>query len=104
MRLFSSAKKISVPRIVNQSGQLKIFGYNQYLKTIDIKQALLCYLPHTVLAELRAETTDRFSNAGIGRAWARVLNELGYLVDVVSWDDRSFIPEKNYDLVVFHGG
>jgi glycosyltransferase involved in cell wall biosynthesis len=46
----------------------------------------------------------QFSNIGIARSIVRVLNELGYVVDVVEWTDIRFVPKKEYDLFVGHGG
>jgi glycosyltransferase involved in cell wall biosynthesis len=34
----------------------------------------------------------------------RSLNELGYQVDVVDYQDRGFVPRRAYDLFVGHGG
>lgn len=34
----------------------------------------------------------------------RILNRMGYSVDVVSYDDRTFVPRKQYDLFIGHMG
>lgn len=87
-------------------GYKRIFGYKQYLPRLrwQRKRALLDYLPQPVLDKLNGAQINRFSNSGIAVSWARVLNELGYVVDVVDWQDKKFRPETGYDLVVFHGG
>ncbi|MCB0200186.1 MAG: glycosyltransferase [Anaerolineae bacterium] len=36
--------------------------------------------------------------------FTRVLNELGYKVDIIRFDDTKFIPQAQYDLFVGHGG
>ncbi len=100
--LFRRYSPTTAPTITDNPA--RIFGYKTWLKRPPKKRALLAYLPHTVIAELRGQPTVRFSNEGIGRSWARVLNELDYEVDIISWDDATFTPEKDYELVVFHGG
>ena len=45
----------------------------------------------------------RFSNCGIAVSLVRVLNELGYVVDVVEWTDAKFVPRRPYDLFIGHG-
>ena len=82
-----------------------ILNYTQYLVANQPgKRALLSYLPVPVYMEQRGQTTYQFSNHGIARSWPRVLNKLGYTVDIISWDDTEFAPSSQYDLVIFHGG
>ena len=46
----------------------------------------------------------KFSNRGIAQAIPRVLNEMGYSVDIVNYDNRSWFPDRPYDLFIGHGG
>jgi hypothetical protein len=46
----------------------------------------------------------KFSNRGIAQEIPRVLNELGYSVDIVNFDNRSWLPDRQYDLFIGHGG
>ena len=78
--------------------------YEKYLAKNTGKKALMSYLPEPLREELAGEDTIHFSNAGIARSWAKSLNQLGYSVDVISWDDREFKPKAHYDLFVGHGG
>ncbi len=68
------------------------------------KTALLSY----ITAPFRLKKPDyqqiTFSNTGIAKSIVRVLNRLGYIVDVVEYTDTKFIPTKNYDLFIGHGG
>lgn len=91
--------------IIDRScGQLRLYDYRFYIHKPWAKyRALLCLLPEPVLEDLQGKKIIRFSNSGFGLAWARILNELGYVLDIISWDDSDFIPKHNYDLVVFHG-
>ncbi len=79
----------------------RIEGYTS--KKSSGKRALLSYLVQPVIDELNDGVTEKFSNDGIARAWPKALNELGYEVDIINWDDTNFIIEKSYDLVVSHG-
>jgi glycosyltransferase involved in cell wall biosynthesis len=35
---------------------------------------------------------------------AQILNRLGYVVDIINWDDASFRPRRRYELFFAHGG
>ena len=91
---------------IHQNGDhFVIYGYRRYLNPLRLhkKRALLSYLPKPIIDNMAGKKTVRFSNSGIVLSWARVLNELGYVVDVVDWEDKTFRPGSAYDLVVFHG-
>jgi glycosyltransferase involved in cell wall biosynthesis len=45
-----------------------------------------------------------FSNRGIAQEIPRALNELGYVVDIVNFDNTSWRPVRPYDLFIGHGG
>ncbi len=46
----------------------------------------------------------RFSNVGIARTMVRALNDLGYVVDLIDYDDARFVPKQSYDLFIGHAG
>jgi len=83
-----------------------VYSYREFLGLFrrGKKRALLSYLAQPVIDSMSGKEITRFSNSGIVISWARVLNELGYIVDVINWDDRNFKPVRPYDLVIFHGG
>lgn len=81
----------------------RVLGYKQYLKKSNGKKALLSYLVDPVAEELSGIDTELFSNSGAGRTIPKVLNQLGYVVDVINWDDCKPIDGK-FDLIIFHGG
>ena len=83
---------------------LRIKGYDRYLAANHPKRALLSYLPGPVKDQMAGGSSLHFSNYGIAVTFPKVLNKLGYIVDVINWDDTSFEPEDLYDLVIFHGG
>jgi|LakMenEpi03Aug12_release.lakeMendotaPanAssembly.Ray.scaffolds.fasta_scaffold09449_5 glycosyltransferase involved in cell wall biosynthesis len=71
---------------------------------IKRKKALLSYISSPVHGYLEGKKTVRFSNDGIAISWAIVLTDLGYEVDIISWDDLNFRVNKDYELFVCHGG
>jgi len=93
-------------KIKNESDHQQILGYREYSPVWRpwSKYALLSYLVSPIVAHLEGRPTTRFSNEGIALAWAQVLNQLGYEVEIIDWDDKTFKPDRKYDLVVAHGG
>jgi glycosyltransferase involved in cell wall biosynthesis len=90
---------------IERNGSVRVYAYKKYLYKSNRKpkKALVSYLVNPVIDELSGIQTSLFSNNGAGRTIPKVLNELGYTVDVVNWDDTRPIAGE-YDLVVFHGG
>jgi glycosyltransferase involved in cell wall biosynthesis len=82
----------------------RLIGYDRYLRKPKVGRALLSYLPVHVWHEITGRGIGSFSNQGIANALPRALNELGYTVDIVSFDDVEFEPTNNYDVLVQHGG
>jgi len=69
------------------------------------KRALVSYITHAFQQFSPGDARNvQFSNIGIARSIVRILNELGYIVDVVEWSDTEFVPNKHYDLFIGHGG
>lgn len=91
-------------RVEKTGERTVIYNYSRYKHGKLTKRALLCYLTGPVIADMNGETINRFSNSGIALSWMQVLNEMGYIVDLVEWNDTEFTPTKTYDLVIFHGG
>lgn len=89
---------------MHRGGQTIIYNYNKFKHGVLNKRALLCYLTAPIAEDLAGQAINRFSNSGIALGWAQVLNELGYMVDVIEWNDINFTPSRTYDLVIFHGG
>ena len=83
---------------------LPLYGYTRELRTPVRGRALISYLPDPVRDRLAGRHEAQFSNRGIARALPRALNELGFAVDVVSWDDTEFAVNESYDVLVQHGG
>lgn len=78
--------------------------YGHLAVTDQSKRALLSYLTTPFRLSPDDPRNIHFSNVGIARSIVRVLNELGYIVDVVEWTDTEFLPRRHYDLFIGHGG
>ena len=93
-----------VPRRNNlqEAGQ-SLLGYSVYLKGKPKGRALLSYLTQPVRDEMSGKPEIEFSNRGIARSLPRALNEIGYVVDIVEWDNDNFSTKETYDLLVQHG-
>lgn len=83
----------------------RVYDYKSYLPKSNIKpkKALVSYLADPVIDDLSGTPTSMFSNNGAGRTIPKILNKLGYIVDVMNWDDTKPV-DGDYELVVFHGG
>ena len=68
------------------------------------KRALLSYITHPF--SLSRDDPRSLGHISIWHAveMVRALNELGYGVDVVGYQDRRFVPRRPYDLFIGHGG
>jgi hypothetical protein len=68
------------------------------------KKALISYLVLPLIPPASKRDRSTFSNAGIAQYIPRALNELGYSVDIINYDNREFVPDKKYDVFFGHGG
>lgn len=79
--------------------------YRKYLgRSVQKNSALLVFLRQPLILDAQGQKTKQFSNTGLVLSLAKCLNILGYEVDVVDWDNKSFVPSKKYDLFIAHGG
>jgi hypothetical protein len=82
----------------------KLYGFKEFCTTPMAKRALLSYLPGPLLVPVSQRDRTMFSNLGIAQYIPRALNELGYEVDIIAWDDEDWLPDRRYDLFIGHGG
>lgn len=68
------------------------------------RRALLSYLVLPLLPPRIFRDRTKYSNHGIAQDVVRVLNDLGYAVDIVNFDNTGWRPSEAYDLFVGHGG
>src|SRR2546427_1872550 len=91
-------------KVATMARKTVIREYVEFCDTKPQKQALLSYLVLPLLPPRRLRDRTMFSNRGIAQVIPQVLNELGYSVDVVNYDNDSWRPTKDYDLFIGHGG
>jgi len=68
------------------------------------KRALFSYIVHPFSITPDDPRFLRHNNILYAQEIVRVLNRVGYRVDVIDYRDTSFIPRANYDLFIGHGG
>ena len=68
------------------------------------KRALLSYIVHPFSIPRDDPRFLRHINIWHAQEIVRILNQLGYIVDVVDYRDTRFIPRKKYNLFIGHGG
>jgi len=68
------------------------------------KRALLSYIVHPFSIPRDDPRFLHHINIWHAQEIVRILNQLGYIVDVVDCRDANFVPRKRYDLFIGHGG
>jgi glycosyltransferase involved in cell wall biosynthesis len=67
-------------------------------------RALLSYITRPFGLDARAPDRLRFSNIGLAWSIANTIRALGFDVDVIDYDDRTYETDQRYDLAIVHGG
>ena len=101
-RLRRAIRRVMRPRPPRRPARL--YGFREFCATTPTRRALVSYLVTPLLARPADREHVAFSNLGIAQYIPRALNELGYEVDIVEWDDPVWQPERAYDLYVGHAG
>lgn len=86
-----------------------IAGYSEYISEHPKSKnprprALVSYLVAPLLPIPECRDKEMFSNPGIAQYIPRALNELGYTVDIVNYNNNAVRLNKEYDLFIGHGG
>lgn len=68
------------------------------------KRALLSYIVHPFEISEADPHFLRHINIWRAREMVKVLNQMGYIVDVIDYRDTNFVPHEAYDLFIGHGG
>ena len=68
------------------------------------KRALLAYIVYPFSIPRSDPRFFRHINIWRVQEFVRVLNRLGYIVDVLDYRDVKFVAHRNYDLFIGHGG
>lgn len=80
------------------------YDYKKYLKADGKKYALVSFLRFPLYKEnYIGPLKFYFSTNGLLLTWVKVLNQLGYIVDVIDIDNESFIPKREYGVWIQHG-
>ncbi len=69
----------------------------------DGKRALISFSTYGLAAALKAEKATYFNPGGACLEMVKVLNELGYVVDVCDWNDLKVEIHHDYDIFLGHG-
>jgi hypothetical protein len=80
-----------------------LLNANQVRKTAGLKRALLAYIVSPFFLDPRSPEFVAHQNSGQAVEMARLLGELGYIVDVVNWNDYHSNLARNYDLLLGFG-
>jgi hypothetical protein len=78
--------------------------YSEHISGNIKGRVALFYIVHPVLLPKKMRNRSRFSNDGIAQNIPRALNELGYVVDIIHYQNTKWIPKRTYDFVIIHGG
>ena|GEM_PF-304117 len=68
------------------------------------KKALLSYIVHPFAIDRNSPRFNAHINIWRAVEIVKILNTLGYLVDVIDYRDKEFAPKDDYDLFLGHGG
>jgi glycosyltransferase involved in cell wall biosynthesis len=99
------ALPVSLKRLVATTlSRVVIRDYSEFCPRAAGKRALLSFVTAPLLVPKPFRERQRFSNRGAAQAIPRILNELGYAVDIVNCTNRSWRPDRDYDLFVGHAG
>ena len=91
-------------RVSKLASDRVIRGFDEFVSGNPARRALLSYLVFPLLLPPILRDRTKFSNRGIAEQIPRALNELGYVVDITNFDNRSWVPSQPYDLFIGHGG
>ncbi len=83
-----------------QPSRKPLYAVRHYVGKRPSQRALLSYRVHG----LRANAKSTFSSIGDVHSIIRALSELGYVTDVIDYDDATFRVAKPYDLFIGHWG
>ena len=103
-KIIKSLKSIITDLIIKLARRKMILNFDEYCVGEPTKKALLTFLAIPLLLPPVFRDRVRFSLRGMAQEIPRVLNELGYRVDVVNFDNISWKPKEKYDLFIGHGG
>lgn len=69
---------------------------SNYFNSNHTNNALLSYIIYPFDGAIKHDHSNHIECFTI----AEIMNELGYNVDIINWDNKTFLPTKNYQLVI----
>jgi glycosyltransferase involved in cell wall biosynthesis len=108
-RILSSATKglrslLKQARDALRPAPKALLDFKEFCSDDSTRRALVSYLVSPLLPPRHKRDRTIFSNLGIAQHIPRVLNELGYIVDIIQYDVKGWKLSKRYDLFLGHGG
>ena len=85
-------KDVVAKKLAGWAKSRVIRDYDEFCMGKPIQSALLSYLSCRFCRHGPFRNRVKFSNRGIAQEIPRSLNELGYSVDIVNYDNRSWFP------------
>jgi len=81
-----------------------LLNFKEFCANECSKRALVSYLVSPLLPPFGLRDRTIFSNLGIAQRIPQILNELGYVVDIIQYDLQGWNISGRYDLFIGHGG
>ena len=102
-RPLGKVKRAFLRRGSGGTGPERLVGYDRHVSGAVRGRALLLYVAHPFADEDGERLTYTRSVGVKSLEIAKALNELGYQVDIVDWQDSEFAPSRHYDVLVGMG-
>ncbi len=100
--LVCKAKSVLFRKNHDQVGQ-RVFDYNvHYKKTGKLRKALVCYISNVFLWKSDDPRFRGHVNRLRALAIVKILNEYGFVVDIIDCRDIGELPTYGYDLIIGH--
>lgn len=80
-----------------------IIGFDEYLVDSSIGNALVSFRVPPLLVSKTQRNNLTINQHLAAIEIVRSLNELGYIVDIINWDNQKWKPSKSYDIFIGHG-
>ena len=90
--------------LFRRSNPDRLYDLNIKKDNFTKKHALLSYIVHPFKISKNDPRFLSHINIWHAREMVRVLNRMGYIVDVIDYRDTDFVPHRSYDLFIGHGG
>ncbi len=94
----SNVKKIKHKLNCIFTGQKRVVSLNSFSKNQD--KVLISYLIDPFILKANQSISNAHTNQWECLQIAKTFLNLGYSVDVISWDNQKFIPKKNYSFFI----